>query len=71
MEKQPVELVMWETVRSDCKYPKEDDNNDYIYGLNLIGDEEEMNIVDVEWLKSEEERADSIEEYNLRIINEV
>ena len=36
MEQQLVELVLWEDVRRDCKYPKEDNNDGYIYGLNLI-----------------------------------
>ena len=36
MEKELAEIVMWEQVRQDCKYPKEDNNDGYIYGLNLI-----------------------------------
>ena len=31
-----VELIMWETIKRDCKYPDDDNNNNYIYGLNFL-----------------------------------
>ena len=60
IKKQLAEIVMWEQVRQDCKYPKEDNNNGLIYGLYLIDDFDEDNwcgdIVDVEWFETDEER---------------
>ena len=44
-----VERVEWEDVRRDCKYPIEDDNEGYIYGLNLTDFEGEGDILDVQW----------------------
>ena len=74
MEKQLAEIVMWEQVRQDCKYPKEDNNNGLIYGLYLIDNFDEDNwcgdIMDVEWFETDEERHKVIKENNLKIINE-
>ena len=75
MEKQLAEIVMWEQVRQDCKYPKEDNNNGLIYGLYLIDDfnEDDLGsgeVIDVEWFETDEERSRVIKEYNLKIINE-
>jgi hypothetical protein len=67
-EKQKAELVLWEDVRSACKYPKEDNNKGYIYGINLLDDNKET--IDVEWFKTDQERFDAIEKYNLEIIND-
>jgi hypothetical protein len=75
MEQQFAEIVMWEQVRQDCKYPKEDNNNGLIYGLYLIDDFDEDDlgsgeVIDVEWFETDEERSRVIKEYNLKIINE-
>ena len=75
MEQQFAEMVMWEQVRQDCKYPKEDNNNGLIYGLYLIDDFDEDDlgsgeVIDVEWFETDEERSRVIKEYNLKIINE-
>jgi hypothetical protein len=75
MEQQFAEIVMWEQVRQDCKYPKEDNNNGLIYGLYLIDDfnEDDLGsgeVIDVEWFETDEERSRVIKEYNLKIINE-
>ena len=75
MEQQFAEIVMWEQVRRDCKYPKEDNNNGLIYGLYLIDDFDEDDlgsgeVIDVEWFETDEERSRVIKEYNLKIINE-
>lgn len=75
MEQQLAEIVMWEQVRQDCKYPKEDNNNGLIYGLYLIDDFDEDDlgsgeVIDVEWFETDEERSRVIKEYNLKIINE-
>lgn len=69
MEKQYVELVMWESIRRDCKYPIEDNNNGFIYGLNLIDFEGEGDIIDVEWFKTGEERNKFINDNNFIVID--
>ncbi len=50
------ERIMWETVRKDSKYPESDDNNGFIFGLNLIDIENENAILDVQWFKTSEDR---------------
>tara|TARA_R110000787_G_scaffold214353_3_gene323600 strand:- start:729 stop:959 length:231 start_codon:yes stop_codon:yes gene_type:complete len=67
---QVVELVMWESVRRDCKYPKEDNNEGFIYGLNLIDIQGEGDIIEVQWFKTNCERNSFIDENNLRIVDE-
>ena len=62
-----VELILWEQVRLDCKYPKEDNNNGYTYGLNLLDNGE---IIDVQWFKNDQERFDFVKEHDLTIIND-
>ena len=62
-----VELILWEQVRLDCKYPKEDNNNGYTYGLNLLDNGE---IIDVQWFKNNKERFDFVKEHDLTIIND-
>ena len=46
-------LVDWEQVRKDCKYPKSDNNNGYIFGIYICDEDE---VLEVEWFKTEEER---------------
>ena len=62
--KQLVELVLWEQVQLDCKYPKEDNNNGYTYGLNLL---DNGDIIDVQWFKSDQERFEYIKNNNLKL----
>ena len=62
-----VELILWEQVRLDCKYPKEDNNNGYTYGLNLLNEED---IVDVQWFKNDKERLEFVKQHDLTIIND-
>jgi hypothetical protein len=69
--KQPVEILMWESVRRDMKYPVEDNNKGYIYGVNQLNPDDHTEIQEVEWFLSEQERADSIEKHNMEIVNEV
>jgi hypothetical protein len=64
-----VELIMWEEIKRDCKYPEEDNNDNFIYGLNYTDFENEGDIYEVEWFKSEEERFKKIKEINPIIIN--
>jgi len=58
-----VELILWEQVKLDCKYPKDDNNNDYTYGLNLLDKDD---IIDVQWFKNDRERFDFIKNNNLK-----
>jgi len=67
---QKVEMIMWESIQRDCKLPKEDNNDGYIYGLNLIDVEGEGDIIDVQWFKESEERDTFITENNLEIIQD-
>jgi hypothetical protein len=62
---------MWETVRRDMKYPKSDNNDGFIYGLNLLDlPEGEGDILEVQWFKENQEREVFISENNLRVIEE-
>jgi hypothetical protein len=63
-----VELILWEQVRLDCKYPKEDNNNGYTYGLEF-GDEF-GEIIDIQWFKNNKERFDFVKQHDLTIIND-
>ncbi len=67
-QKEYVERVMWETIRQDCKLPPEDNNDGFIYGLNLIDFEGEGDIIDVQWFKTEEERENCITENNFIVV---
>jgi len=61
---QLVELILWEQVQLECKYPKEDNNNGYTYGLNLL---DNGDIIDVQWFESDQERFDYIKNNNLKL----
>ena len=62
-----VELILWEQVRLDCKYPKEDNNNGYTYGLEFA--DEFGEIIDIQWFKNDQERFDFVKQHDLTIIN--
>ena len=62
------ELEYWENIRKACKYPLSDNNNGYIYGINLLDENDE--IVDVEWFKTDKDRFEVISKYKLEIIND-
>ena len=62
------ELEYWENIRKACKYPLSDNNNGYIYGINLLDENDE--IVDVEWFKTDKDRFEVISKYKLDIIND-
>lgn len=77
--RQPVEKVLWETVRADMKYSIEDNNDGFEYGLNLYddsmgldedGNEQWQDIIDVQWFKTDQERETFIEENNLMVVFE-
>jgi len=63
-----VELILWEQVRLDCKYPKEDNNNGYTYGLEFA--DEFGQIIDIQWFKNDKERFDFVKQHDLTIIND-
>tara|TARA_Y100000004_G_scaffold47519_1_gene52265 strand:+ start:6869 stop:7105 length:237 start_codon:yes stop_codon:yes gene_type:complete len=63
-----VELILWEQVRLDCKYPKEDNNNGYTYGLEFA--DEFGEIIDIQWFKNDQERFDFVKQHDLTIIND-
>ena len=63
-----VELILWEQVRLDCKYPKEDNNNGYTYGLEFA--DEFGEIIDIQWFKNDKERFDFVKQHDLTIIND-
>jgi hypothetical protein len=67
-KKDKIELVNWETIRSDCKYPQEDNNDGYIFGIAYIDFDGEDDILDYEWFKTENDRCDYINENNLEIL---
>jgi hypothetical protein len=66
MTKQKCEIEHWENVRKSMKYPIEDNNNGYVYGIYIL---DEDVVVDAEWFKTNEERFKVIKKYNLEIIN--
>jgi hypothetical protein len=66
MTKQKCEIEHWENVRKSMKYPIEDNNNGYVYGIYIL---DEDVVVDAEWFKTDEERFKVIKKYNLEIIN--
>ncbi len=68
--RQAIELVMWESVRRDCKLPKSDNNEGDIYGINLIDVDGEGDIIEMQWFKTTKERNNFIDENDLRIIDE-
>ena len=36
MEKRKCEIEHWENIKRDMKYPKEDNNEGYVYGIYLL-----------------------------------
>ena len=58
-------LVDWERVRKDCKYPKSDNNNGYIFGIYICDEDE---VLEVEWFKTEKERTKFIIDNKFTII---
>ena len=52
--------VMWEDVRRDMKYPKEDDNEGLIYGIEYMDGDE---VSDVEWFSTKERRDGKLKSY--------
>jgi len=55
--------IEWEDVRRDMKYPSDDDNNGFIYGIQWMDGEE---ISDITWYKTEEERWSALAQQCLK-----
>ena len=65
MVRQKCELEHWDNVRRDCKYPMEDNNDGYIYGLNLLNGDD---IADVQWFKNDNDRFKFIRDNELEVV---
>tara|TARA_Y100000004_G_scaffold182762_1_gene229844 strand:- start:252 stop:446 length:195 start_codon:yes stop_codon:yes gene_type:complete len=56
------ELVHWQDVKNDMKIYEDSDNNEgFVFGINVL-DEDSDEVVDVQWFKTEQERADVLQE---------
>lgn len=51
-------FVNWNDVKKDMKYSNDDDNNDYDFGVEIQDDD--GNILDVMWFKTERDRMEVI-----------
>ena len=61
------ELVHWQDVKNDMKIYEDSDNNDgFVFGVNLL-DEDSNEVADVQWFKTEQERADALLKYKEEI----
>ena len=69
--KQKCELEHWDNVKRACKYPIEDNNEGYIYGIYFLdGDYPDYyEVIEVEWFKTDKERFEVINKYKLEIVN--
>ena len=61
-----VELEMWENIKKDMGYNESDNNEGYIYGIYYLDD---VDIVEVEWYKTEQKRQEVIKKEQLQVIN--
>lgn len=59
------ELKMWEEIKDEMQYPKNDNNDGLIYGIYWLDDNGQ--VCDVEWFKTEQERFDEVDETNKRL----
>ena len=51
--------IEWEQVRKDAKLPETDQNEGFIFGYEIVQNDE---ILDIEWYKTKEERDQAIQE---------
>ena len=61
------ELRLWDEIKEEMSYPEEDNNNDFVYGVYWLDDNDE--VMDVQWFKSDQERYNEINETNKRLRN--
>ena len=54
------------------EFPKDGNNDGYIYGINYLDFEGEGDILDCEWFRTEEERENAIKNLkNAKVINSI
>lgn len=59
------ELEHWDNVKHAMKYPNNDNNKGFVYGINYLDDNGE--IIDVTWFTTEEERNKVVAEEKLQL----
>lgn len=71
--KQRCEKVTWDYIKRETKIYNDDDNNDgFIFGLHIYEHKNDyVDIIDVEWFKTEKERDDYVRENKLYVIVEL
>ena len=65
---QEIELVNWEDVRRDNKYPIEDNNAGYIFGIEYVSEDDNPFPMDMEWFQTEQEMYTYINQNELKIL---
>lgn len=50
------EIINWQTLKNDCQY--DHDNDGYEFGIHYLDEDEQ--VIDAEWFKTEEERTEQI-----------
>ncbi len=68
MKGQLIELVNWEDVRRDNKYPIEDNNEGYIFGIEFVTDDDNPFPMDAQWFTTEREMYTFINKNELKIL---
>lgn len=61
------QFIEWEDIRIECKYPQEDNNDGYIYGIAYL--DEEGYTLEEEWFKTDKERYEMAKQEQLEVIN--
>ena len=61
------EFIEWGDIRRECKYPQEDNNDGYIYGIAYL-DDEGIDTLDVEWFKTDKERYEMAKARAIRTV---
>lgn len=59
------ELKMWAEIKQDMQYPDDDNNNGLVYGIYWLDDNAE--VCEVEWFKTDQERFDEVNTTNERL----
>lgn len=62
-----IELKHWNEVKDEMHYPKEDNNNGYVWGIYYL-DNEGCDVIEVEWFKTEQERQATIDNEGLKVV---
>ena len=56
------ELRLWEEIKDEMSYPESDNNNDFVYGVYWLDDNDE--VCEVEWFKTDQERFNEVNTTN-------